>query len=119
MHILSVFLASAVFHIIIYRPVTHQLVVAPYLLFYLAQGVGCVLERAYGRYTGRRVGGWYGRAWMLIFLLVTGRPMVDEYYRIGWPGMMRGTLVAEGISPAAWLAYAFGVGQDPRQLMAK
>lgn len=54
---------------------------------------------------------------MLFFLVVSGGPMVEEYYRVGWAGMMRGTLVAEGISPAAWLAYGLGIGQDPKELM--
>jgi hypothetical protein len=55
---------------------------------------------------------------MLVLLIISGRSMVEEYYKTGVAGMMRGTLVSEGISPAAWLAYGLGWGQDPKELMA-
>lgn len=90
-----------------------QLVLAPYLLFYLGQGVGCIAERAFYRSTGRRVRGWWGRAWMCAVLLSAGWPMVNEYYRMGWVGMMRGPLHLAASSPGAWLAYTLGAGPHP------
>lgn len=50
---------------------------------------------------------------MLVWLLGSGWGMIGEYYRIGWPGGMRGALVKGGISPAAWLAYGSGLGEHP------
>lgn len=88
---------------------TGEYVVAPYLIFYLAQGTGCIMERAYYKGTGGRVRGWYGRAWLWTWLVLTGWGMVNEYYRIGWVGMMRGKLVEGGTSPAEWLARSLGI----------
>jgi hypothetical protein len=35
--------------------------------------------------------------------------MVEEYYRIGWVGGMRGKLVEGGMSPAEWIAGKVGL----------
>jgi len=35
--------------------------------------------------------------------------MVNEYYAVGWVGMMRGALVQNGMSPAEGLATWFGL----------
>jgi len=112
LYILTIFLASALFHIIIYYPMTKQLIISPYLIFYLSQGIGCILERAFYKVTGRKVGGWWGRVWMWVWVMGTGSGMVEEYYRIGWVGMMRGTLVLNGLSPAEGLGRWLGISPD-------
>jgi hypothetical protein len=91
---------------------TGEYILAPYLIFYLAQGIGCIGERAFYKTTGRRVKGWWGRAWLYSWILLTGWGMVNEYYRIGWVGMMRGKLVEGGTSPAEWLARWAGIAPD-------
>jgi hypothetical protein len=112
LYILSIFAASAVFHIIIYYPMTKQLIILPYFTFYLSQGIGCILERAVYKVTGKKVGGWLGRMWMWTWLVFTGKGMVEEYYRIGWVGMMRGTLVLNGLSPAEGLGRWLGIAPE-------
>jgi hypothetical protein len=91
---------------------TKQLIISPYLTFYLSQGMGCILERAVYKITGKKVGGWLGRMWMWTWLVVTGQGMVGEYYRIGWVGMMRGTFVLNGFSPADGLGRWIGIAPE-------
>lgn len=45
--------------------------------FFLAQGVGILLERGFTRMTGRRVGGWQGWTFFVVWLLFWLRPMID------------------------------------------
>ena len=44
--------------------------------------------------------------------MITGTGMVEEYYRIGWVGMMRGALVENGLSPAEGLGRWLGISPD-------
>jgi hypothetical protein len=108
-YILLIFLASALFHIIISIPFTTGNPTS-YLIFYFLQGIGCIFERLYRQCTGRRVGGWSGRVWTWTWMILTAGTMVVEYYRTGWVGMMRGKLHEGGMSPADGLARWIGVG---------
>ncbi|KAF8124324.1 hypothetical protein EV363DRAFT_1354184, partial [Boletus edulis] len=51
--------------------------------FWAMNGVGVALERVWKRVTGRRVGGMWGRAWMVGWLLLWGIPMVNVYAEVG------------------------------------
>ncbi|EGG03008.1 uncharacterized protein MELLADRAFT_109706 [Melampsora larici-populina 98AG31] len=51
--------------------------------FFLAQGVGILLEEGFNRMTGRRVGGWPGWTFVLIWIIFWIRPMVDAYVEHG------------------------------------
>ena len=102
--ILSIFAASALFHMIISIPLPATVSFMPYLILYLSQGIGCILERYFRNITGKRVGGWIGRIWLWSFMIIGCGGMVGEYYRVGWVGMMRGALVQNGMSPAEGLA---------------
>lgn len=44
----------------------------PSLCFFLCQGIGLVLEQVFTRMTGKPVRGWYGRAWLLLSLVIPG-----------------------------------------------
>ena len=44
----------------------------PSLRFFLYQGIGLVLEQVFTRMTGKPVRGWYGRAWLLLSLVIPG-----------------------------------------------
>jgi hypothetical protein len=98
-YILTIFLASALFHIIISIPFGDSNK-TPYLIFYTSQGVGCILERVYRNITGKRVSGWRGRIWTWGWLMFWAGSMVSEYYRTGWIGLVRGSLHEGGMSPA-------------------
>lgn len=47
--------------------------------FFVGQGLGVVLESTFSKLTGRRVGGWLGRIWMLLWLVAWGRLMIDSW----------------------------------------
>lgn len=98
-YILIIFLASALFHIIISIPFGDS-TKTPYPIFYTSQGVGCTLERVYRNITGKRVSGWSGRIWTWGWLMVWAGSMVSEYYTTGWIGLVRGSLHESGMSPA-------------------
>ncbi|KAI0310852.1 hypothetical protein OF83DRAFT_1069855 [Amylostereum chailletii] len=62
--------------------------------FFLAGGVGMVLEAGWGRWTGRPVGGLSGWVWTMSWTLSWGNLMVDAWARRG--------LVASDIFPETW-----------------
>lgn len=53
-----------------------------------------------------------GRVWLWSFMVLTCGGMVEEYYKIGWVGMLRGSLVENGMSPAEGLARWFGLSGE-------
>jgi hypothetical protein len=55
-------------------------------LFYLMQGVGCILEALFTKATGRKVGGWAGWLWTMSWIVGWGSSMVDAYARLGLIG---------------------------------
>lgn len=44
----------------------------PSLRFFMYQGIGLVLEQVFTGVTGKPVRGWYGRAWLLLSLVIPG-----------------------------------------------
>ena len=55
--------------------------------FFLLMGVGAVMEGAFTRVTGLRVGGWVGWLWTTVWMLLCGTFMVDGWARHGAFGL--------------------------------
>lgn len=53
-----------------------------YLVFFLVQPFGFVLERFFYQTTSRRVGGVFGAVWTWSFLLLFGIPVVDAMLQV-------------------------------------
>ena len=51
--------------------------------FFVMNGVGILLERAWSKARSRRVGGVYGSMWTLLWVTVWAVPMVDQWAKIG------------------------------------
>lgn len=66
--VLGVFFASGMFHALILQVSDYRVV-----LFFELQGVGFLLENAYRRYTGRRVGGSAGWCWTAVWMAILGQ----------------------------------------------
>lgn len=70
--VLCTFLASGLYHELatyaIGRPTDHRVT-----LFFFLQGVGVVCELVWKKLTGSRVGGWGGKFWMFVFMLLVGQ----------------------------------------------
>ncbi|CAE7212177.1 unnamed protein product [Rhizoctonia solani] len=56
--------------------------------FFSAQAVALLLERAWRAATGRRVDGWWGRAWSYLWVIGGGQWCVDAWHRRGLGGGM-------------------------------
>lgn len=54
--------------------------------FFLAMGLGGVLEYTFRKVTGHRVQGWSGRIWMFLWLLGWGNVMIDSWSKAGFFG---------------------------------
>lgn len=119
LYIMLIFTISALFHIILYYPRKYELIVYPYMLFYLANGIGCVAERAYRQVTGKRVGGLVGRIWTWTVLYLASQPMVASEFSTGWFGAMRAIFATQPqTSMVCWLVYALGWGPHPADILA-
>ena len=51
--------------------------------FFVMNGVGILLERAWSKMTGRRVGGVYGWMWTFLWVTVWAVPMMDQWAAMG------------------------------------
>lgn len=113
-HILAVFTISGLFHVAVFYAPAKRLVIYPYMIFYVGQGVGCIAERAFYRLTGRRVGGIAGWIWTWTFMYLTALPTVEHEYASGWVGVMRDVLSKKPEqSLVVWAVYALGWGPHP------
>lgn len=100
-----------------YYPRRHELIVFPYLRFYFASAIGCLAERQYKRFTGRRVEGIWGWVWTWTVLLVLGQETLDVELGSGWIGRMRHTFAQEPrISIACWVVHALKFAPSPIEL---
>ncbi|KAH9929801.1 uncharacterized protein B0H18DRAFT_931061 [Fomitopsis serialis] len=79
--VLGTFLASGLYHELAFQLSDHRVV-----LFFVLQGVAILLENAYKRYTGRRVGGIAGWCWTAIWVVVLGQMCTDAWAIGGLPG---------------------------------
>lgn len=108
-HILAVFAGSTIAHYIIFYAIDHTVMVWPVTLFFMGQGVGCILERHLLKHHGIRVGGLRGRLWCFVWGTLTAIPLVNAQYGSGWIGYARRdfTLQPQN-SPVEWALYALG-----------
>ena len=89
MRIPAVFLTSGLYHLAGYHPYTKRLEWAPHFKFWLGSALGCVVERAYYKSTGRRVGGWVGLLWAWLWLCFVARDLMNFEARQGWVAATR------------------------------
>jgi hypothetical protein len=115
-YIFLIFQLSGLFHIFLYYPLHHEIVVRPYAIFYITQGLAMALERQYYKTTGRKVGGVIGWFWTWGVIALSGMPTVEHEYGIGWAGAMRGPFAEDrSNSMVEWLVYALGLGRHPKE----
>ena len=82
-HLLSLFTISGIEHHLIYSlPVALSPSIFPWLLFFTGSGVGLILERAFYKYTGRRVGGIGGAIWTWVWMLAISGPITRWYWTV-------------------------------------
>lgn len=55
--------------------------------FFVMNAVGILLERAWSKVKGRRVGGVYGWMWTFLWVIIWAVPMVDQWAKTGRFGM--------------------------------
>ena len=74
--VFGTFLASAIFHdwgFYCFLPDARR-PGWPVYVFFLSQTIGLAMERWWRKVTGKRVGGWSGRAWTMLWILGFGQP---------------------------------------------
>jgi hypothetical protein len=119
MYIVAIFFLSALLHTWIGYPHNHEIIptLYPYCVLFVGSGIGCILERQFYRFTGRRVDGFWGWLWTWSFLAVISAPNVDFEWSRGWQGCMRGTFEGFPVtSPVLWVAYWLGHGPSPKDV---
>ena len=81
--ILGAFAVSGVFHDVVVRGMGRGADTLEVVGFFLLQAVGMVMEYAWKKATGKRVGGIIGFLWAFSFLIVTGHMIADVWVRRG------------------------------------
>ena len=84
--VMGAFALSGVLHDIGMRGMGRGADTLPVVCFFLIHGVGILMEHAYKRATGRRVGGIIGWLWVLSWLVLWGQLVVDAWARRGLLG---------------------------------
>ncbi|KAG8874609.1 hypothetical protein FRB97_005776 [Tulasnella sp. 331] len=56
----------------------------PTMFFFVVQALGLIVERIFRQMTGRKVGGMWGNAWVIAFLLITVQPMAEVWINRGY-----------------------------------
>ena len=80
--VLGAFLVSGALHEICLYLGTRELPLDPRLpsmRFFLLQGLGLVAEQIFTRMTGREVGGWAGRLWLVLVLGFPGAELTKAW----------------------------------------
>ncbi|KAI6046699.1 hypothetical protein EDC04DRAFT_3102774 [Pisolithus marmoratus] len=83
-YVLGTFLASGVLHNVVVAMLNGCVEWWWMLLSFGMMAIGVIIEHAFAQMTGRRVGGWIGRVWMVVWLLIWGNMMVDGHARAGF-----------------------------------
>ncbi|KAF8891416.1 membrane bound O-acyl transferase family-domain-containing protein [Mucidula mucida] len=73
--------------------------------FFLVNGVGLLLENAWRRVTGSKVGGYFGWIWTMLFVAFWGNWLVDGWSKIG---LIASVFFPEGRRPAEMLGMSLG-----------
>lgn len=111
---------SVLHHLITYWPLEHKVHAYPYLLFFLGNGLGCILERAYYKITGKKVHGILGAIWVWTVMYNLSQPIVSTEYSSGWVGEMRGPFSEDPwTSLVAVAVYKLGWGESPDVLKSR
>ena len=82
-YICGAFLASGIFHHVVVLVLNGSVEMWCMFLSFGMMAVGIVLEDVFAALTGRTVGGWIGRLWVMVWMLVWGNLMVDGFARAG------------------------------------
>ena len=73
--------------------------------------MGCLIERGYYKLTGKKVGGWFGRVWVIGWFTIIARPMVFFEAEYGW--IRNGIIFSQEAkgedSMINWVIYALGL----------
>jgi len=95
--LIGVFLVSGWIHdIIVYDAAATTRVDSPVILFFLSQGFALAFERHFRVMSGRRVGGIFGRLWVVYWLVIASQPATNMMYQRGLSGSI---IVPAPISP--------------------
>ncbi|KAI5989068.1 membrane bound O-acyl transferase family-domain-containing protein [Pisolithus albus] len=82
-YVLGSFLGSGIVHNVVVVMLNQNVEWWCMLLSFEMMAVGIILEDVFTRMTGREVGGWIGRVWMMAWLLAWGSIIVDGFARAG------------------------------------
>ncbi|KAI6125247.1 hypothetical protein EV401DRAFT_1938643 [Pisolithus croceorrhizus] len=82
-YVLGSFLASGILHSVLMATLSWNIEWWCMPLSFGMMAVAVIIEHAFTQITGRRVGGWIGRVWTIVWLLMWGNMMVDRFARGG------------------------------------
>lgn len=112
-HILATFFISTLVHWYDFYPITYRFSPWPTAIFFMGQGMGCVMERYLFKSHGIRIGGIWGRLWAFTWFTLTVAPLVNEQYGAGFAGGLRRDYTTKPeTSLVEWGLYALG-GKSP------
>ena len=79
------------------------------MVFFLVNGAGCIAERTFRRWTGRKVRGIGGWLWTWGLVLLVGQNWLATEYSTGWVGAQRSVFGAHPeFSAVVWGLHALG-----------
>ncbi|KAF8126004.1 hypothetical protein EV363DRAFT_1349496 [Boletus edulis] len=81
--VIGAFLSSAVFHHILFHSLNRTSQLWWMLAGFGMMGPGILAERAFERWTGRKVGGFAGWVWTMAWLVLWGNWIMDGFVRAG------------------------------------
>lgn len=94
--VLGTFLASGLVHeggsYLLGKGLDHRVTI-----FFALQGVGILVEKAFTKTTGKRVGGFFGRLWAYSFVAILGQMCMDAWFNRGLAGAI---IIPTALSPA-------------------
>lgn len=74
--------------------------------------MGCMVERQFYHWTGKKVGGWTGRIWGIFVLTIGAYPVVKMWVNTGWSAVVRATFDEDGgFSLVEFIAERIGLGE--------
>ncbi|TCD66911.1 hypothetical protein EIP91_000750 [Steccherinum ochraceum] len=102
--VMGTFIASGLFHecgfYLVNRGMDHRVTV-----FFALQGIAILAEKIYFQWSGRRVGGWIGRLWTYMWILVIGQICTDAWLS---RGLGHTVFIPTPISPAEHIIIPLG-----------
>ena len=90
------------------------------MVFFLVNGAGCIAERTFRRWAGRKVRGIGGWLWTWGLVLLVGQNWLATEYSTGWVGAQRSVFGAHPeFSAVVWGVHALGWGPSPAEIHAQ